>query len=112
MLYGSTIQLSEQPNIKQPCGFFVFNDGIVAIRPPLGSFTISMNEANNVRAMGMVCVYGIGLAKEMPSITAEAFASSMSTVGDQAGRSVQTEAIAMSNITSAEVAKNGLWALR
>ena len=112
MLYGSTIELAEQSNSRQPCGFFVFGDGIVAIRPPVGSLTFSMNEANNVRAMAMVCIYGIELTKRLPDISAEAFASTMRVIDDQAGRPVQTEAIAMVDITRAELTKNGLFAAK
>lgn len=108
MFYGDTIQLREKPNIKQPCGFFVFDDGIVAIRPPQGSFTIGMNEANNVQTMTVVCIHGITLVKKRPSIAAEVFALSMSIIDDHAGRPMQIEVIAMSDITSAELAKSGL----
>jgi hypothetical protein len=108
MLYGSTFELREKPDIKQPCCFFVFDDGIVAIRPPVGSVTISLNEANNIRAMAWVYALGARLVQERPHANAAVFASSMSAIDDPTGRSVQTEAIAVSDIISAELTKNGL----
>lgn len=82
MLYGSTIELTEPPNTRQPCCFFVFDDGIVALRPPKGSVTHSLNEANNIRAMAYVYLLGSDLLKEKPDTSAELFASTMGHVTD------------------------------
>ena len=108
MYHGSTPMLREKDNPKQPCLFFLLSDALVVIRPPVGSITVSYNEANNIRAMTMVYQHALMLLEKLPDITSSNFASTMGHLEDGSGKKIQTEAIALTDIVSAHVSKAGL----